>query len=196
MQLGQHVVLSLPRGSGCDVIASLPSAPRIEFEFFDPGAGQAKETFAHFEAAEFSAELASGRGERLTEMIKGHGSVAGDLSRGIGREERLSHGLQATFEEVVEADVSAEEREDIIVERTGRLAGDDEGETRFDRGAQENDEARERRGLMRDIDDEIAAHGAVGRVLGEFVIKRAQEQFGHGVAASSVAAQRGDDGRF
>ena len=78
-------------------------------------------------------------------MIEGHGAVAGDLARGIGREQRLGHDLEAAFEEVIEADVGAEEREEIIVERARRLAGDDQGEAVLDGFAQERTEGGERR---------------------------------------------------
>jgi len=60
--------------------------PRIEFEFHNLGAGEAEKTFADFEAVEIGTELAGGCGQGLAEMIEGHGSVAGDLTRGIGRE--------------------------------------------------------------------------------------------------------------
>ena len=73
-------------------------------------------------------------------MIERHGSVAGDLARRIGREQRLRHDLEATFEEVVEAHVGAEQREEIIVERAGRLTADDEGEAVLDGFAQERSE--------------------------------------------------------
>ena len=52
-------------------------------------------------------------------MIEGHGPVAGDLTRGIGRQQRLGHDLQAALEEVIEAHVSAEEREEIVIEGAG-----------------------------------------------------------------------------
>ena len=73
-------------------------------------------------------------------MIERHGSVAGDLTRRIGREQRLRHDLEAAFEEVIEAHVGAEEREEIIVERAGRLTADDEGEAVLDGFAQERSE--------------------------------------------------------
>ena len=107
MQLGQHMVLSLPRYSyvvtrsrpyletkrtGSDTF-SIPnevrprvaSSPRIEFKLLEFGAGETKQAFADFETAEIGGELAGGRGQRLSEMIEGHGPIAGDLTRGIGR---------------------------------------------------------------------------------------------------------------
>ena len=128
--------------------------PRIQLQLLNLGTGQSKQAFADFKAAEIGTELAGGRGEGLAEMIERHRSVAGDLARGVGREQRLRHDLEATFEEVVEAHVGAEEREEIVVERAGRLAGDDEGEAVLDGFAQERTEGRQRRGLVRDVDNE------------------------------------------
>ena len=107
-QLGQHAVLTLPQCNGCDVIASLPSTPRIEFQLLNLSSGETEQAFADFEAADIGGELASRRGEGLAEMIQRHGAVAGDLTRGIGREQRLGHDLQAALEEVIEAHVGAE----------------------------------------------------------------------------------------
>ena len=145
--------------------------PRIEFQFFELGSGQAEQTFADFEAAEISTELAGGRGERLAEMIERHGSVARYLTRRIGREQRLRHDLEAAFEEVVKAHVGAEQREEIVVERAGRLACHDEGEAVLDGFAQERTEGRQSRGLVRDIDDEETSGGTAGRVLDELDVK-------------------------
>jgi len=55
-------------------------------------------------------------------VIEGHGSVARNLTRGIGREQRLRHDLEAAFKEVVEAHVGAEEREEVVIERAARAA--------------------------------------------------------------------------
>jgi len=93
--------------------------PGIQFQLFNLGSGQPEETFADFEAVKISTELACGRGEGLAEMIEGHGPVAGDLARGIGREQRLRHDFEAAFEEVVEAHVGAEQCKEIVVERAG-----------------------------------------------------------------------------
>ena len=127
-------------------------------------------------------------------MIEGHGPVAGDLARGVSREQRLRHDLEATFEEVVEAHVGAEQREEIVVERAGRLAGDDEGEAVLDGFAQERPEGGERRGLVRDVDDEETSGGAARRILDELDVKRAHEEIGHGVASGALAGKRGDGG--
>jgi len=78
-------------------------------------------------------------------MIERHGAVARDLARRVGREQRLRHDLEAAFEEVVKAHVGAEQREEIIIERAGRLAADDEGEAVLDGFAQERTKGRERR---------------------------------------------------
>ena len=93
--------------------------PRIQFQLFNLYSGESEERFADFEAVEIGGELTRGRGERLAEMIEGHGSVAGDLARGIGREQRLRHDLEAAFEEVVKAHVGAEEREEIVIQSAG-----------------------------------------------------------------------------
>ena len=147
------------------------STPRIQLQFFELGTGQSEETFADFEAAEIGTELASRRGERLTEMIERHGPIAGDLTRRIGREQRLRHDLEATFEEVVKAHVGTEQREEIVVERAGRLAGDDEGEAVLDGFAQERTEGRQRRGLVRDVDDEETSGGTARRILDELDVE-------------------------
>ena len=173
---------------------SVASAPRIQFQFFNLYSGQAEETFADFEAAEIGTELAGGRGEGLTEMIERHGSVAGDLMRGIGREQRLRHDLEAAFEEVVEAHVGAEERKEIVVERARRLAADDQGEAVLDGFTQERTEGGQRRGLVRDVDDEETSGGTARRILDELDVKRAHEEIGHGIASGALAGERGDGG--
>jgi len=147
------------------------STPGIEFQLFELGSGQSEETFADFEAAEIGAKLAGGRGEGLAEMIQRHGSVAGDLTRGISREQRLRHDLEAAFEEVVKAHVGAEQREEVVVERAGRLAGDDEGEAVLDGFAQERTEGRQRRRLVRDVDDEETSGGTARRILDELDVE-------------------------
>ena len=174
------MVLSLPQDSATwgqirsafrtksDPVA-LP--PRIQFQLFNLYSGESEETFADFEAVEISGELTRGCGEGLAEMIEGHGSVARNLTRGIGREQRLRHDLEAAFEEVVKAHVGAEQREEIVVQRAGRLAGDDEGEAILDGFAQERTEGGQRRRLVRDVDDEETAGGAIGRVLNEFDVQ-------------------------
>jgi len=93
--------------------------PRIQFQLFNLYSGESEERFADFEAVEIGGELTRGRGEGLAEVIEGHGSVAGDLARGIGREQRLRHDLEAAFEEVVEAHVGAEQREEIVIQSAG-----------------------------------------------------------------------------
>ena len=168
--------------------------PGVEFELLDLSSWQPEETFADFKAAEISTELARGRGEGLAEMIEGHGSVAGDLTRGVSREQRLRHDLEAAFEEVVEAHVGAEEREEVVVERAGRLACHDEGEAVLDGFAQERTEGRQRRGLVRDVDDEKTAGRAARRILDELDVQRAHKEVGHGVASGALAGERRDSG--
>ena len=100
------------------------SAPGVEFELLNLSSGETEQAFADFEAADIGGELTGRRGEGLTEMIERHGPIAGDLTRGVGRQQRLGHGLEAAFEEVIEAHVGAEQREEIVIQRAGRLAGD------------------------------------------------------------------------
>ena len=76
-------------------------------------------------------------------MIQGHGPIAGDLTRGIGREQRLGHDLQAALEEVIEAHVGAEQREEVVIEGAGRLTGDDKDVAVLDGFAQERAKGRE-----------------------------------------------------
>ena len=168
--------------------------PRIELQFFELCTGKSEEAFADFEAAEISTELTSGRGEGLAEMIERHGSVAGNLARGVGREQRLRHDLEAAFEEVIKAHVGAEQREEVVVERAGRLATNDEGEAVLNDFAQERTEGRQRRGLVRDVDDEETSGGAVRRILDELDVQRAHEEVSHGVASGALAGERGNGG--
>ena len=154
-----------------EVRPRVASTPRVEFQLLNLDSGKTEQAFADFESTEIGGELAGGCGQGLAEMIERHGSVAGDLTRGIGREQRLRHGLQAALEEVIEADVRAEEREEIVIKSAGRLAGDDEDEAILDGFTQERAKGRERRGLVRDVDDEETADIAIGRILDELDVQ-------------------------
>jgi len=111
------------------------------------------------------------------------------------REQRLRHDLEAAFKEVVEAHVGAEEREEIVIESAGRLTADNQGVAVLDGFAQERTKGRERGGLVRDVDDEETAVGAVGRILEQLDIQGAHEEVGHGVTTGAFTGEGGDGGR-